>query len=240
MSYANQLHAPSCRPLTPRQRKAAQLVAADELEDQQIAAIVGVTPRAIVSWKKREDFMAEVNGILAAYSAKVMRRGVALRVKRVERLNDLHDRSCRVIEARASDPALANVPGGDTGMVVKSYRNIVNPKTGKLIGAPVHEYDTGIVRSILDIQKQAAQELGQWAPELAVGAGGPIKLTVVYGDKETGERFGVQAELGAGIRDTPQEADQESIGGFRIRRQEEGDQGRPTRGQDNGSGDHCG
>ena len=220
MSNSPQLHSPSCKPLTPRQRKAAQLIAADELEDQQIAALVGVTPRAVAAWKIREDFKSEVNKILVAYNNKVMRRGIALRMKRVERLNDLHERSVQVIEQRAQDPALVGVPGGNTGMVVKSYRNIVNPKTGKLVGAPVHEYDTGIVRSILDIEKQAAQELGQWSPEVeSRGYSGPIKLTVVYGDKERGQEFGVQAELGGRIQDTSEEADQESIGGFKVYRQ---------------------
>jgi hypothetical protein len=170
MSESPSLHAATCRPLTPRQRKAAQLIAADEMEDQQIAALVGVTPRAVAAWKIRDDFKAEVNRILAAYNEKIQRRGIALRMKRVERLNDLHERSVQVIEQRAQDPALAGVPGGNTGMVVKSYRNIVNPKTGKLVGAPVHEYDTGIVRSILDIEKQAALELGQLPNETPIGA----------------------------------------------------------------------
>jgi len=47
-------------PISSPKQRAAVLVAADELSDEQIAAAVGITRRTLTAWKRRPDFAALV------------------------------------------------------------------------------------------------------------------------------------------------------------------------------------
>lgn len=64
----------------------------------------------------------------------------------------------RVIEARSKD--MAEVPGGDTGLLVRKLKSIGSGENTKT----VEEYavDTGLLSELREHEKQAAQELGQW------------------------------------------------------------------------------
>jgi hypothetical protein len=59
----------------------------------------------------------------------------------------------RLIEARAKD--LAEIPGGDTGMIVKDLK-------GRNADQPVYKFDAALVAELCRHEKQAAEELGQW------------------------------------------------------------------------------
>ena len=75
-------------------------------------------------------------------------------------LNDLHQRMLQVIEERALSPDLASVPGGKTGLVTKTLKGIGKGDDFQVV--EVYEVDTGTIAKIGDVQKQVAEELGQW------------------------------------------------------------------------------
>jgi phage terminase small subunit len=47
---------------------------------------------------------------------------VRSKAKRVEIYEDVHERFWQIIKARAADPAMENVPGGRSGMLVKQVK----------------------------------------------------------------------------------------------------------------------
>lgn len=147
--------------LTKRQEQAAALVAADTEADERIAARCGVTGRTLWRWKNVPLFAARVAELRDAYAAAVCDLGISDKRNRVEALQTLHDRAMLVIEQRAADPSLAEVPGGTTGLLVRQQRTVA--------GEAVDEYvvDTGLMREVRETMKQAAQELGQWVNKVA-------------------------------------------------------------------------
>jgi 3-dehydroquinate dehydratase-2 len=67
---------------------------------------------------------------------------------------------------------MAEVPGGGTGLLVRQYQG----------GAPIYKVDTGLVRLIgqlLAHEKQAAEELGQWAEKRDVSADATAAAIIV-------------------------------------------------------------
>lgn len=142
--------------LTGRQERAAALAAEDRYTDEQIAAKVGVSRRALARWKRQEPFAQRVQAIVDQLATVARRRGIARREHRLAVLQETHIKLLRVIEERAADPTLADIPGGKTGLIVR--KPVVS--AGDLVG---YEYavDTGTIRELRAVQEQAAKELGQ-------------------------------------------------------------------------------
>jgi hypothetical protein len=168
-----------------RADRAAALVAEDALTDAQIAEAVGIAKATLERWKRRPEFQASVDAIRSRTRAALIRRGIAERQNRVDVLDDLLGRMRGVVAARAIEHAA--VPGGDTGMLVRTARLVkvyaAEPRTAPpdgpdAEGGPsepeplssarrevlVSEYavDTGLVAEIRAYLKQGAQEVGQW------------------------------------------------------------------------------
>lgn len=159
----------------PRAR-AAQLVADDRLTDEQIAAEVGVSIQALYKWKRHPAFQARVAEIVAAYAAALKRKGLADKEFRLAALNDRHQRLQQIVEARAhaldeaqtsggADPFLllnwqgaALASGFATGLVTLEWAT--TPKGGF---RPQFKTDTALSGEMRALEKQAAQELGDWA-----------------------------------------------------------------------------
>ena len=156
---------------TAKRIKAAQLLGEGVLSDEKIAAECGITRMQIWRWRKSPEFQARVNEIAAELAAVIRKRGIASAVNRIKALNDRWDRMTRVIEARAVDMK-GEIAGGDTGLMVRQI---------KISGQQsCYEYavDTGLLRELREHEKQAAQELGQWAEKHQVSGpdGGPIQV----------------------------------------------------------------
>ncbi len=142
--------------LTGRQQKAAALLAEDQLSDTAIAEEVGISRRALVKWKNQPAFTVRVQEIQTELGRIAMQSAITRREYRIGVLNQMHSKVLRVMEERAVDPEMANVPGGDTGLLVK--RSIVSG--GKLI-ANDYAVDVALLAELRAIFEQAAQELGQ-------------------------------------------------------------------------------
>lgn len=157
---------------------AAQLLADGELTNNAIAERVGVTYQTLWNWRQHEDFAALVRENLARFRDDVRRRGIATPDRRVKALNDRWMRMQRIIEARADDPEYAEAPGGSTGLLVMTMRQIGSGEDARL----VREFavDVGLLKELREHEKQAAQELGQWTEKHDMTSGGrTVPITTV-------------------------------------------------------------
>jgi hypothetical protein len=166
--------------LTARRVKAAQLVAEDSLSDEQIAAKVGITKRQLERWKRQPAFSELVNEIAAKLAAEIRGKGLVELSNRVDALNARWARLHRVIDQRARDKSLT-APGADTGLLMRTYKQLGSAEYPNI----VEEYgvDTGLLKQLLDHEKQAAQELGQWSDKARVEQG-PMQVKVVWSDQD--------------------------------------------------------
>jgi hypothetical protein len=165
---------------TAQKEKAALLAAEDKLADEAICREVGITRPTLTAWKKTPEFSARVEEHVEAFKQTVRRRGIAILERRVDALQDRWQRMQRVIEERAEELE-GEAAGGGTGLLVKQYKSIGAGENARL----VEEYavDTGLLRELREHEKQAAQELGQWAErkELTGADGSPLVVKVVSG-----------------------------------------------------------
>ena len=158
--------------MTEQQKRAAYLVADNKLTALEIAKEVGVSVRTVFNWKGNEDFDTEVRKIANEWRIRARGKGVADQDYRLRDLNDRHKRLRAVIQARAKDPAMKDVPGGRTGLLTVTYRMLSRIDTvgeGKhqrevKVSEPVPEYaiDTGLLAEMRMIEQHAAVEMGQW------------------------------------------------------------------------------
>lgn len=153
--------------LTRKRLRAALMVAKDELIDEQIAAQVGINKTTLEDWKRRPEFRERVNEHLESFRDKTLQEGIADRLNRVRALNDRQQRMVRLIEARAAEHAPSDepsehaaVPGGDTGMLVRSYKGVGRGDDFQLLEE--YAFDAALAKEMREHEKQAAQELGQW------------------------------------------------------------------------------
>src|SRR2546429_678633 len=111
--------------------KAAQLIAEDRLTDVQVAAACQIGERTLYRWKRRDDFIARVNTMLQAYSARALGTGIANRVRRIETLKLLNEKMLTIMAERGEDHTMALIPGGRTGLIVRDYVT-VRTESGKI------------------------------------------------------------------------------------------------------------
>lgn len=141
--------------------RAAMLVAADDLSDEQISQEVGIGRTTLKRWKAAPEFQARVQEHVTAADIRALEHGIARRAKRVAYLDDIWRRGQALIATRAEE--YANVPGGETGLLVRQVKLSAR-------GHAVEEYvvDTGLLKELREHAKQAAQELGQWVDKNAL------------------------------------------------------------------------
>lgn len=146
--------------LSGRQEQAAMLVARDAQSDDSIASEVGIGRQTLVRWKNDPTFSRRVEEHRELWREHVAQTGIAVMENRVATLNDLHDRMLMVIAERARDPAMQDVPGGSTGLLVHQMKAIGTGQNQTVIDEYV--FDAALVREIRAHQEQVAKELGQW------------------------------------------------------------------------------
>lgn len=143
-------------PWTRRSLTAARLLAEDELSDAAIAEQVGVAPRTLARWKTDSRFTARVSSHVEAWKTRIRQQGIAVRERRIKALNDRELLMARVIAERAGHADFKDIPGGTTGLLVRSW------KVAGDTAYPEFAVDTGLLAELRAHEKQAAQELGQW------------------------------------------------------------------------------
>lgn len=145
---------------------AAERLAAGKDTDCKIAKDLEIDRKTLWRWQQHPEFAARVEEHLDRFRAEVRRRGLAIREQRVSALNDRWNRLQRVVEARADDETMAHVPGGTTGLLVRTVKGIGSGDAFQVIEE--YEVDAALLKELREHEKQAAQELGQWVEKAAV------------------------------------------------------------------------
>lgn len=203
--------APNFPKNSSRKERAAILLAEDELTDEAIAEVVGVTKRTITNWKQEPEFAALVGDYHGQIVASVLKLPIAKKHERVKALNDLFLRQQWALDARAQRNAheLDNADNPDaatrrffgnyvpeearTGLFV---REVSQSASGKEVVN--YKYDTAITKDIKDTLKQAAQELGQLDQTLNVHHDGEVSVEIAETVRRLAAQYGTtEAEIAA-------------------------------------------
>jgi hypothetical protein len=157
--------------------KAVPLVALDEQSDEAIASGLGITTRTLRNWKRQSAFEEQVQALREEFAAIARREAIMTVEGRVAEYALRHERMHSVIEKRAA--AGGDAPGADTGLLVKSFKAIGSGESA--YAAVEWSVDTGLLREMRELEKQAAQDLGQWAEkkEHSGPNGGPIPIQAI-------------------------------------------------------------
>ena len=118
---------------------------------------------------------ARIKELKTATAEIVVKVEIRKRSGRVQVLQNILDRLCRLREARALE--YADHPGGATGMLVKEHR-------GKNGEQEIWKFDATLVSQINATLKQAAIEEGQWSEKREfVGQQGDQRLQRAFGGR---------------------------------------------------------
>lgn len=147
---------------------AAQLVAEGDLTQHQIAERADIARSTLYEWRKNPEFTVRVAEIREEFRQAIRSRGIAIIEKRIEAQNDRWRKLQRVISARAEDPAYHEVAGGDTGLLGRVAKWVGTGDNREFVVE--FELDAALLREIRELEKQTAQELGQWSSD---GQDGP-------------------------------------------------------------------
>ena len=145
---------------TPEATEAAKAVAVADLSYTEIAKQAGVTYQTLWNWRSHPDFKARVDEHVEEFRETVRRRGIAQLERRVDALNTRWNLMHRVIAERAESPVMRGVPGGGTGLMVRTVKGVGKGDDFQLV--EIYEVDVGLLKELREHEKQAAQELGQW------------------------------------------------------------------------------
>jgi hypothetical protein len=160
------------------------LVAEDELSNEQIAAELGVVRSTLDRWKTLPDFSARVEQIRLDLQAAILAQGIANKQYRIDAANERHQAFAEIVRQRAEtygkDPEAG--PGAGTGWMVRTYR--FGPE-----GSVYEEWavDTGLNSAMSQLEKQVAQETGQWAESPAGSQGIRVELVGIDVARMIGE-----------------------------------------------------
>lgn len=157
--------------------KAAYLVAQGKHSNKEIIAEIGISEPTLIRWKRENGFRASVAKYVEEFRAAVLERGIAQWQNRVEAQNERHEALNRIRRERAAGPGFiykevirkkkdgtkyvgfrkAPIPGWETGLVVKHYK--IDGEGRMNVSCTI---DYQLLKEQRELEKQAAQELGQW------------------------------------------------------------------------------
>lgn len=133
-------------------------------------------------WSRHFDWQARLSDIAEQERAAIVKRGIADKQNRIDDYHDLRSRLKKVVVERErqheniDDLVASPAAGASSGLMVLTVRYLPG-------GGRVEEWalDSGLVKSLLEVNKQAAQELGEWTEkkELTGKDGGPIEISDV-------------------------------------------------------------
>jgi len=122
----------------------------------------------------------KVRSRLAELRAAITRSNVHLAITdrevRLEDYNQIRSKLLQVMRERAAHPDFQNTPGGKTGTLVKTLKQVGSGRNSQLLEE--FSVDTALLRELRETHKQAAIELSQWSEKKEVTGkdGGPITI----------------------------------------------------------------
>jgi hypothetical protein len=160
-----------------KREQAAALVAADRISDEKIAERVGISRKALWAWKQVEQFQARVRMHVAAGEARARECGIARKAQRLASLNEFLQALLQVRDERGADPAMQDVPGGRSGLLVRTLKQVGSGATAQVVAE--FELDGTLLREVREYQQQAAKELGEFPGGAEAEGAPPIALAQV-------------------------------------------------------------
>lgn len=119
----------------------------------------------------RESMGARWKERWAATESELLEHSLARKATRIRELSELYDQHLQLLRERAADPEMAEVPGGQTGLISLGVRE----------GRILPRYDRGLVAEMRAILDDIAKELGQRQQRIEhsgpAGAPIPVALT---------------------------------------------------------------
>ena len=139
---------------------AALLIAEGELTYPEIAKKLDIQRNTLIAWRKKPEFRKLVDEHLADLLAEAKSVGIAKVQIRVQHLQRRHDGLMAIIKARSESPLMASAPGGSTGLLARDLKEVAGNEV------EVFKLDAELLRELRDIEKQIAQEVGEWTERL--------------------------------------------------------------------------
>lgn len=97
---------------------------------------------------------------IAKQREKIEQRAIADLQARVDGYDDRRSALLRIVAERGVSPDYAKVPGGRTGWLVRTVKQIGAGESAERVEE--YAFDSGLHRELRELEKQAAQDLGQW------------------------------------------------------------------------------
>lgn len=123
----------------------------------EVAQQFGVARSTVLRFVRRNQ--AEVDAKRQRVALAVEDLAIAQKVNRIAALDDRWRRLRRVIDERAADKQFASVPGMATGTMVRAIKAVGGGENMMLVDE--FKVDTGLLAEIRNIERAAAEELGQ-------------------------------------------------------------------------------
>lgn len=171
-------------PWSEQAESAAVFCAEGFLSDAQIARKVKVSRSTITRWRRHPEFRSRLMEHVAEFRERALAHGIARIDHRLDHANRRHEAMSRLIVARGK-AMKGEAPGAETGLLERRLR-YVTVKVEKGNGdtftesQPLYEYtfDAALVRELASIEKQVAQDTGQWSNKVAISGpnDGPIQI----------------------------------------------------------------
>lgn len=164
--------------------EAAILVAEDRLTNAEIAQRCGISEKTLSTWKKHPDFVSQVDELLAELQERARKRGLARLDKRQDVQFDRHRRMVDLIEARTNQHK-DHGEDAATGVVVRELKSVTvryERDPSKPDSQPFtvreevyeHTFDAALMRELRELEKQIAQDAGQWSEKRSVEHSGTV------------------------------------------------------------------
>lgn len=141
--------------------RAVILVAAGTKTHDEIAEELEIGRSTLTTWKADPEFREQVRSLRQRVYDEAIEGGIGDFKMRVIAKNDRWRRLLKTMQKRAEDPAIREVPGGEFGLVVRRERTIHTGKDEYQVIVE-HEFDTGLWNALGSVEKETAEELGQW------------------------------------------------------------------------------
>ena len=143
----------------------------------------------LTGWSVAHAWQQRLADIAEAERQAIVTQGIADKVERVRGYNERRELMRQVIAERGVDPGMQDVAGGKTGLIVHNVKGVGKGEDFQLID--LYEVDTGLLRELRELEKQAAQELGQWTEKKDITSDGKAltnATVIVLPDNGRGDR----------------------------------------------------
>lgn len=160
------------------------LCAEDILPDVEIAEDADVSRATLAKWKTHPEFQARVAEHVETLQAQARTEGLARLDVRLKRYRERARAFDLIIEERAADPDMQDVPGGRSGWLVRQFKSIGTGPNARQVEE--YHFDAALSREMANLEKQAAQDAGQWSDKQEISGPNGSSLTVVIAERTDG------------------------------------------------------